>query len=126
MGWGGAEAADEAQGEQLALVAALESLPALYASPLASLAFGVWLHQPWVVLAIAAGVLLVAMLLLWLCVRRRDHCHEHSAALLAGVDPGAAPFAEAAADGVVASSSDVPPGRHWHGAPGPGKPALVA
>ena len=76
---------DEAQGEQMALIAALESLPQLYAGPLAALAFGVWIRTPWVVFACAITVLLAAILLLWVGVRARDHSHadqHHAAALL--------------------------------------------
>ena len=60
---------DEALGETLALVAALESLPQLIASPLASLAFAAFLHTPSVVLVGCAALPLVATLGLWALFR---------------------------------------------------------
>lgn len=57
---------DNAQGELLSLVAALESTPSLYASAGAAILFNVFLHQPWIVLVgWGSGLPLVAMLLLW-------------------------------------------------------------
>ena len=56
---------DAAQGEQMSLVAALESLPQLYAAPLAALAFNKLLHHPQLVLLGAAALPLAAMVLLW-------------------------------------------------------------
>lgn len=87
--------ADEAQGEQMALVAALESLPNLYASPLASLGFRACLHTPWMVL-VGAGVVLpsTAILTLWLCVgsppQPRDRASGPSAGLLSAINDDAA------------------------------------
>ena len=85
---------DDAQGEQMSLVAALESLPQLYSAPLASLAFNLLLHQPWIVL-LGAGILPIgAMLVLWLGVSQRDHAPQlDSMGLLAAAainDPAAA------------------------------------
>ena len=52
----------------MALIAALESIPTVCATPLASFAFGAFLHRPWVVLLGCAALSLCSMLILWTCV----------------------------------------------------------
>ena len=89
--------ADDAQGEQLAAVAALESLPALYAAPVASLAFAQFLHQPRVVLLGCTLLPLAAVVLLWVGV------HEHRDA---GVEPLTAPTATHAQQPMCINSDD--------------------
>mmetsp|Transcript_9499 Transcript_9499/g.31591 ORF Transcript_9499/g.31591 Transcript_9499/m.31591 type:complete len:502 (-) Transcript_9499:666-2171(-) len=58
------------QGEQMALVAALESLPALYATPLIAVAFSALIHTPNRVFLLCNAVLGMAILLL-MCIRPR-------------------------------------------------------
>ena len=73
------------QGEQMALVAALESLPQLYASPLASALFYYLLHTPSAVFGVFVAILTVAVALLWCAVR-----HENELFCMAGDEPSAA------------------------------------
>jgi hypothetical protein len=62
-----ARTADE-QGEQMATIAALESLPQLYASPVASMGFRYALQHPWPVFVGAATLPIAAIVILWTCV----------------------------------------------------------
>jgi hypothetical protein len=54
----------------MATIAALESLPQLYAGPLASLAFRNCVDSPWPVFVSCAVLPAVSILLLWACVPR--------------------------------------------------------
>lgn len=87
---------DDAQGEQMSLIAALESVPQLISSPIVAVTFRFFIHTPWIVL-IGAGAVLPAMtmLLVWLGVREKDEDQQptssfsggretHTAALLEG------------------------------------------
>lgn len=58
----------EHQGEQMALVAALETLPQLFATPLVSVAFSALIHTPSLVFVICGAILAVVILLLF-CLR---------------------------------------------------------
>jgi MFS family permease len=58
------------QGEQMALVAALESLPALYATPLIAVAFSAFIHTPNRVFLLCNGAVGLAILMLF-CIRQR-------------------------------------------------------
>ena len=76
----------------MALVAALESLPQLYATPLASALFYRWLHAPSRVFLVFVALQLTALALVWLGVRREadDDVASHTRALLVN-EAGAAP-----------------------------------
>ena len=52
----------------MATIAALESLPQLYASPLASMGFRYALKHPWPVFVGAAALPIAATVMLWTCV----------------------------------------------------------
>ena len=86
---------DEAQGEQMSFVAALESLPQLYAAPLAALAFRAAMHTPQLVLVACAAVPLVATILLCLLPQSRrapggaDEEPARAAALIVNETPAA-------------------------------------
>ena len=68
---------DDAQGETLALIAAIESLPSMYASPAGALLFASFEHQPWIVFgALSSLVLLAQLLLLPLGCRREVRPQE--------------------------------------------------
>ena len=56
----------------------MESLPQLYANPLASFAFQTFLHVPWVVFLGFAALLLIPIVLLWTCAREPPTGPQHS------------------------------------------------